>query len=79
MYAVELPAMAAVVCNATPLRDRVNVPAELEVFVTPILVTTVVVDAGTVYSVVLDVAAAVLASALVVVAISYYPFVTKHP
>jgi hypothetical protein len=32
----------------------------------------VVVDAGTVYSVVLVVAAAVLARALVVVAISYY-------
>jgi hypothetical protein len=37
-------------------------------------VITVVVDAGTVYSVVLDVAAAPLKRALVVVAISYYPF-----
>lgn len=37
-----------------------------------ILVTTVVVAEGTVYRVVLDVAAAVLASTLVVVAISYY-------
>ena len=37
-----------------------------------ILVTTVVVELGTVYSVVLDVAAAVRASTLVIVAISYY-------
>lgn len=36
--------------------------------------TTVVVLDGTVYSVVLDVAAAVLARAFVTVAISYYPF-----
>jgi hypothetical protein len=36
------------------------------------LVITVVVDAGTVYRVVLDVAAAVLASAFDTVAISYY-------
>jgi hypothetical protein len=36
------------------------------------LVTTVVVADGTVYKVVLDVAAAVLASAFVTVAISYY-------
>jgi hypothetical protein len=35
-------------------------------------VTTVVVPAGTVYRVVLEVAAAVRASVLVVVAISYY-------
>jgi hypothetical protein len=47
------------------------VPAEL---VTTILVTIVVVDAGTVYKVALDVAAAVLASTFEVVAISYYAF-----
>jgi hypothetical protein len=42
------------------------------------LVTTVVVDAGTVYRVVLDVAAAPLASTLVVVAISYYLLIVLY-
>ena len=41
-------------------------------FVTTIFVTTAVVAAGTVYRVVLDVAAAVLARAFDVVAINYY-------
>jgi hypothetical protein len=50
----------------------VNVAAVAAELVTTMLVTTVVVDAGTVYRVVLDVAAAVLASALLNVAISYY-------
>jgi len=72
MYTVELAATAVVVCSATPLSAMVNVPAEPAVLVTPMLVTTVVVDAGTVYRVVDDVAAAVRASTLVVVAISYY-------
>jgi hypothetical protein len=43
------------------------------------LVTTVVVPAGTVYRVVLDVAAATLARALVTVAISYYLSFRGHP
>jgi hypothetical protein len=47
------------------------VPAEL---VTTILVTIVVVDAGTVYKVALDVAAAPRKSAFEIVAISYYTF-----
>ena len=43
-----------------------------------ILVTTAAVDVfGAVYRVVLEVAAAVLARALVVVAISYYPFLVR--
>ena len=42
-------------------------------FAITMLVTTVVVADGTVYSVVLDVAAAVLASAFEVTAISYCP------
>ena len=70
--AVELAAKAVVVNSDTPFRPSVNVAAELAVLVTTMLVTTVVVDAGTVYSVALDVAAAVRASTLVVVAISYY-------
>jgi hypothetical protein len=70
--AVELAANAVVVNSDTPFRPSVNVAAEPAVLVTTMLVTTVVVDAGTVYRVVLDVAAAVRASALVVVAISYY-------
>jgi hypothetical protein len=55
----------------TPSNVRVNVWDEDEVLTTSISVTTVVVDAGTVYRVVLDVAAAALTRALVVVAISY--------
>ena len=46
--------------------------ADVAELVTTMLVITAVVDAGTVYSVVLDVAAAIRARALVVVAISYY-------
>jgi hypothetical protein len=56
--AVELAAMAAVVKISTPSRAIVNVAAEAAELVTTILVTTVVVDAGTVYSVPDDVAAA---------------------
>jgi hypothetical protein len=56
--------------------DAVDVAA----FATTIFVTTVVVDVlGTVYSVVLLVAAAVRASALVVVAINYYLSFRLHP
>ena len=55
------------------------VALDVELLVINILVTTAVVADGTVYSVVDEVAAAVLARALVVVAISYYPFFTKRP
>jgi hypothetical protein len=58
--------------NATPSRLMVNVCVDADVLATTILLTTVVVEAGTVYRVVLVNAAAVLASALVVVAIIYY-------
>jgi len=51
-------AIATVVAIATPSKVRVNVAADAAVFVITISVTTVVVDAGTVYRVVLDVAAA---------------------
>ena len=61
-----------VVAIDTSSRSKLNVPAVPVVLVTTMLVTTVVVDAGTVYRVVLDVAAAPRTSALVVVAISYY-------
>jgi len=61
-----------VVAIDTSSSSKLNVPAEPAVLVTTMLVTTVVVDAGTVYRVVLDVAAAPLKSALDVVAISYY-------
>lgn len=57
---------------ATPSKVRVNVAADAAVFAITISVMTVVVDAGTVYRVVLDVAAAVRARAFDVVAISYY-------
>jgi hypothetical protein len=56
--AVELAAIAAVVNTSTLSNAMVNVAAEAAELVTTILVTTVVVDAGTVYSVALDVAAA---------------------
>jgi hypothetical protein len=69
IYTVEFAAIAVVVCNATALSASVNVCADPDVFVTAIFETTVVVDEGTVYSVVLDVAAAVLASTFVNVAI----------
>jgi hypothetical protein len=77
MYAVELAAIADVVCSAVlapavPI-PSVNVYADEPVLVTAIFDTTVVVDAGTVYStVVVVVVAAPRNSALVNVAISYY-------
>jgi hypothetical protein len=61
-----------VVAIETSSRSNVNVPDVPAVLVTTIFVTTAVVADGTVYRVVLDVAAAVLARALVTVAISYY-------
>ena len=61
--------------SATPPKASVNVPADPAVFETTIFETTVVVDDGTVYSVVaVFVVAAVLDSALVTVGI-YYSFV----
>ena len=57
----------------TPSIAMVAVEAEVAALASTIFDTTVVVDVlGIVYRVVLDVAAAVLARALVVVAISYY-------
>lgn len=57
----------------TPSIAMVAVEAEVAALANTMFDTTVVVDVlGIVYSVVLDVAAAVLARALVVVAISYY-------
>lgn len=56
----------------TPSSAKVKVAPEAAVLTTSISVTTVVVDAGTVYSVVLDVDAAPLKRTLVTVAISYY-------
>jgi hypothetical protein len=67
-----LAAIADADCSATPFRFSVNVAAVAAVFATAILVTIVVVADGTVYSVVLVVAAAVRARALDVVAINYY-------
>jgi hypothetical protein len=80
MYAVELAAIGAVVCNAVPARPIVNVPAVPAVLVIAILVTIVVVEEGTVYRVVPTVVvAAPRNSALVVVAISYYLSFRGHP
>ena len=79
MYTVVLAAIAVVVCNATLLRLRLNVPAEAAVFVIAILLTTVVVEAGTVYKVPDVVANAARASALVVVAMIYYLSFRGHP
>jgi hypothetical protein len=57
----------------TPSKAIVAVEAEVAVLANTMFETTVVVDVlGTVYNVVLDVAAAVLARAWVNVAISYY-------
>ena len=57
----------------TPSIAMVAVEAEVAALANTMFDTTVVVDVlGIVYSVALDVAAAVLARALVVVAISYY-------
>ena len=58
--------------NTTPLRLIVNVPADADVLATTMSVTTVVVADGTVYRVVLDVAAAVRARVFEIVASSYY-------
>jgi hypothetical protein len=73
MYTVEFAATDVPDCKAIESISTLKVADDVAVFVTAIFVTTVVVDEfGTVYSVVLDVDAAVLASALLVVAISYY-------
>jgi hypothetical protein len=73
MYIVEFALTDVPDCIATESISTLKVADDVAVFVTAIFVTTVVVDEfGTVYSVVLLVAAAVLASALLVVAISYY-------
>jgi hypothetical protein len=65
--------IAAADAMATPSILSVNVPADPAVFAIRIFVTTAVVDVfGTVYRVVLLVAAAPLNSAFVVVAINYY-------
>jgi hypothetical protein len=48
MYTVVFAAIAVVVCRLVPASPRVNVPAEAAVLVTVMLVTTVVVEAGTV-------------------------------
>jgi hypothetical protein len=73
MYTVEFAATDDADCKATESIFSVKVAADVSVLVTAIFVTTVVVDVfGTVYSVVLLVAAAVLARAFDVVAISYY-------
>jgi hypothetical protein len=61
-----------VVARFVPPNPSVNVPALDAVLVIIILVTIVVVADGTVYSVVLDVAAAPRKSVFEVVAISYY-------
>lgn len=73
---VELAGIAEVVNNDVPARPRVNVAAVAAVFVTAMLVTVEVVDAGTVYSTVdVVVVAAPRNSGFTVVAISYYlPF-----
>jgi hypothetical protein len=70
--AVELAAIATLPSKsiALILNDAVTA-ADVGLQIT-MFVTTVVVAAGTVYSVVLDVAAAVLARAFVTVAIIYY-------
>jgi len=70
--AVELAAIATVLNRSTPSKVIVNVAAVAAELVTTMLLITVVVDDGTVYSVALDVAAAVRASALVSVAINSY-------
>lgn len=57
----------------TSSNNSVNVPDDPAELLTRMFVTTVVVDDGTVYKVVLDVAAAVRASAFAVVAISMPP------
>jgi hypothetical protein len=72
MYVVEFAETEDPDCIATPSILSVNVADDAAVFVIATFVTTVVVDVfGTVYSVVLLVAAAVLASTLDVTAMSY--------
>ena len=64
---------ATAVAMLVPFNANVKVAEDVAVFVTTMLVTTVVVADGTVYNVVpVDVVAAPRNSALVVVAISYY-------
>ena len=72
--AEEFAAMVAPEITATPSIVIVNVAEDAAVFATTILETTAVVAEGTVYSVVDDVAAAVLARALVIVAMYFLPF-----
>ena len=72
MYTVEFAATDDPDCKATESISTLKVADDVAVFVTAIFVTTVVVDEfGTVYRVVLLVAAAVLASAFDVTAMSY--------
>ncbi len=71
---VSSPPTVTVVAIDTSSKSIVNVAVEEEVLVTSILVTTVVVAEGTVYRVVLDVAAAPRNRAFDTVAISYYLF-----
>ena len=67
-----LAAMDTVVAIDIPASDNVKVPAEPAVLAITMFVTIAVVADGTVYSVAEDVAKAPRASALDVVAISYY-------
>jgi hypothetical protein len=69
---VSNPPTVTVVPIDTSSNNKVNVASLVTVLVTAMLVTTVVVDAGTVYRVVLDVAAAPRKSVFDTVAISYY-------
>jgi hypothetical protein len=75
----EFAARDAPEITATPSSVIVKVAADAAVLATTMLVTTAVVSDGTVYSVADDVAAAVLARALVVVAICYTSFVSRVP
>jgi len=77
--AVVFAAIATVFSISTPSSVIVNVAAVAAEFATTMFVITAVVDDGTVYSVVDEVAAAVLARALVVVAIYYTSFVSRVP
>jgi len=72
MLNVSFAATATSLAIETSSSNKSNVAAVAAVLATKTLVTTAVVDAGTVYRVVLDVDAAPLKSALDVVAISYY-------
>jgi nitrate/nitrite transporter NarK len=69
-----LAATATVVAIDTPSSDSENVPAVPAVLAITMLVITVLVADGTVYSVADDVANAPRASAFEIVAISYYTF-----